>query len=275
MRGNVILDRLSFSYPKGFSLKIDRLEMKQGELTVILGPNGSGKSTLFSLLRGRLKAQKGTVLMDGKDMGKVSDRERAALVGLVPQLNRLPFGFTVEEVVKMGAYRRNDFFGENGAKVTPTEALEEVLRQTDLLPFRKREADSLSGGEYQRVLLARVLLQDPQVLLLDEPANHLDLRHQERLLSQLRQQAQKGKTVVAILHDINQALLYGDRVILLNEGRCFKTGEAEDVVTPENIRQVYQTPLAFYYPSEKEGRPILGPEKSPTGRRIDSSDGRD
>ncbi|MDC7219400.1 MAG: ABC transporter ATP-binding protein [Spirochaetales bacterium] len=247
----ILVEKLNFSYSGGFKLQIDRLEMGKGELTVILGPNGSGKSTLFSLLRGRLKSSHGLIHIMGRDVSRVNDRERASLVGLVPQLSELPYGFTVEEVVKMGAYWRGNRAFE--------EKLNEVLEQTDLSPLRRRGVASLSGGEYQRVLLARVLLQDPEVLLLDEPANHLDLRHQETLLNQLRGQADRGKTVVAILHDVNHALLYGDRVILMNEGLCVQAGRAKDVVTPENIGKVYHSQREFYYPSEGEGRPILGP----------------
>jgi len=257
----VILKNLSFSYQNNFSMTIDQLSMKRGEFTAILGPNGSGKSTLFSLIRGRLQGQTGSIHIKGKDITSVSDRKRASLVGLVPQLNETPFGFSVEDVIRMGAYRHDGFPGNE--KGQSEETMNAILRQTNLESFRDRSVDNLSGGEYQRVLLARVLLQDPQVLLLDEPANHLDLQHQEILLKLLREQVTKGKTVIAILHDVNQALLYADQVILMKEGRCTRTGPAEDVLTPRYIKDVYGTNMDYYFPARKKGRPILGPADLP------------
>ena len=256
-QSGVLLKDLSFSYMKGFSMTLEELHMKPGKVTVILGPNGSGKSTLFSLIRGRLKPHTGHVRIAGRDIRKVRDQERAALVGLVPQLNETPFGFSVEDVVRMGAYRHSGLLGRGLALLE--DRLEGVLKQADLHSYRNRPVDSLSGGEYQRVLLARVLLQDPDVLLLDEPANHLDLQHQDTLLQLLREQACKGKTVIAILHDVNQALLYADQVVLMNEGRCVRAGSVGEVVTPENIHNIYRSDMDFYYPSWKGGSPILGP----------------
>lgn len=256
-KAGVFLENLHFSYLNGFHMEIEKLSLYQGEFSVILGPNGSGKSTLFSLLRGRLKAKSGSLRIAGRDIQKVSDQERAALIGLVPQLNKTPFGFTVEDVVKMGGYRYSTLLGRSDG--LSEKHLDNIMEQTDLRQFRYRSVDSLSGGEYQRVLLARVLLQDPAVLLLDEPANHLDLQHQDNLLKLLREQARNGKTVIAILHDVNQALLYADQVILMNEGRCIKAGPVDKVVTPELIRKVYGSQMAYYYPSWEEGRPILGP----------------
>jgi iron complex transport system ATP-binding protein len=255
-RDGVIIRNLGFRYSGGFSLSLDEYSFFPGEVTAILGPNGSGKSTLFSLIRGRLQAGSGTIRIHGKDISRVPGRERAGLVGLVPQVNQTPFGFSVEDVVKMGGYRYSRFQASGWEEES---SLLSVLEQTDLISHRFRRVDSLSGGEYQRVLLARVLLQDPRVLLLDEPANHLDLRHQETLLRLIRDQARQGKTIVAVLHDVNQALLHADKVVLLKEGRCAASGPVSEVLTPGRIREVYDTSMDFYYPSWQEGSPILGP----------------
>ena len=260
----VKIPSLEFSYMNGFSMNLGELEMKPGEVTAILGPNGSGKSTLFSLIRGRLNPSKGAIYMDKKDISRVNDRQRAALVGLVPQLNQSPYDFSVEDVVRMGAYRFGGAFAQFGS--TRQDALEDVLDECDLKHFRHRQVDSLSGGEYQRVLLARVLLQDPGVLLLDEPANHLDLQHQDTLLRLLRKQADNGKTVIAILHDVNQALLHTDRVILMKDGQCVVHGPVADVVTPDRIQEVYNTEMDYYFPRWEEGIPILGPGKVFNGK---------
>ena len=259
MKPMVTVENLQFTYNGGFSLRVDELSMEPGTVTAVLGPNGSGKSTLFSLLRGRQKARSGRVLMNGRDIARVGGRERAALVGLVPQLNESPFGFSVEEVIGMGFFRK-----ERGGLFTDEERsseLDGILERMDLKVYRNRNVNSLSGGEYQRVLLGRVLAQDPGVLLLDEPANHLDLKHQTVLLRLLREEAGRGKTVITILHDINQALLHADRVVLLKAGRCVFEGPAEDVITPPRIREVYGTELDYYYPGEG-GRPILGPGRN-------------
>ena len=266
-RKSVLVENLSFSYSGGFRISLDNLSMNRGEFTAILGPNGSGKSTLFSLIRGRLKAEKGSIRVHQRDIFSVNDRERASLVGLVPQLNETPFGFTVEDVVRMGAFRHEGFYGQ--PRNETDIKLNNILNDMDLAAFRNRSVDSLSGGEYQRVLLARVLLQDPQVLLLDEPANHLDLSHQESLLRLLREQALRGKTVIAILHDVNQALLHADRVVMMKDGNCAGAGRVEDVLTPDRVLQVYGTDMEYYHPSWPEGLPILGP-----GRRASCKESR-
>ena len=255
----VRIPNLSFSYTGGFHLSLENLEIKPGEVTAILGPNGSGKSTLFGLIRGRLEPTKGAIFINNRDISAVSDRHRASLVGLVPQLNESPYDFSVEDVVKMGAYRFGSAFCHFDQSLEQT--LDAALDQCDLLSFRHRHVDSLSGGEYQRVLLARVLLQNPDVLLLDEPANHLDLRHQDTLLELLRRQAENGKTVITILHDVNQALLHTDKVLLMKNGRCVVQGPVQEVISPERIRQVYNAEMDYYYPSWEEGAPILGPGK--------------
>ena len=259
---SVELENLSFSYSGGFRISFKDLVMNKGEFTAILGPNGSGKSTLFSLIRGRLKAETGSIRIHGRKISSVNDRERASLVGLVPQLNETPFGFSVEDVVRMGAYRHEGLYGRKGRD--RSKSLDDILAESDLTEFRHRPVDSLSGGEYQRVLLARVLLQDPQVLLLDEPANHLDLCHQETLLRLLREQASRGKTVIAILHDVNQALLHGDKVIMMKNGLCAGAGRVKDILTPDRVRQVYGTEMAYYTPPWPEGLPILGPGRKTT-----------
>jgi iron complex transport system ATP-binding protein len=254
---SVKVDNVTFSYGQNFRLDLPELEILQGEFTVILGPNGSGKTTFFSLLRGRLKPEKGRITVCGQNLSLLKGSERAALVGLVPQRNETAFAYTVREMIAMGFYRKSQSIWHDPVD---HKALSLLMERLDLMSLADREVNSLSGGEYQRVLLARVLALDPEILLLDEPANHLDLHHQEDLLKLLQEQAGQGKTVIAILHDINQALMYADRVILLNNGLCEDSGPAQQVVTPENISKVYKCNLEYYH-SIKGDNALLGPVK--------------
>jgi iron complex transport system ATP-binding protein len=254
----VIVEDMTFSYGRDFHLNLPHIQIYPGMLTVILGPNGSGKTTFFSLLRGRLKPDNGKITVFGKNLSIVKDRERAALIGLVPQRTETAFAYTVQQMVAMGYYRKTKSLWQD---TVDHKALALLMDRLDLKSLADREVNSLSGGEYQRVLLARVLAQDPKVLLLDEPANHLDLHHQDDLLCLLKGEAERGKTVIAILHDINQALLYADRVILLHEGNCEDSGLAREVVTPENINKVYKINLDYYH-HHQEDTALLGPIKS-------------
>ena len=248
---------MSFSYGRDFRLDLPQIHINPGMLTVILGPNGSGKTTFFSLLRGRLKPDEGKITVCGKNLSTLKDAERAELIGLVPQRNETAFAYTVAQMIAMGYYRKSRSLWHDPVD---HKALAQLMKRLDLTVLADREVNSLSGGEYQRVLLARVLAQDPQILLLDEPANHLDLHHQEDLLKLLQEEAGRGKTVIAILHDINQALQYADRVILLHRGGCEDTGLARDVVTPENINKVYKIKLGYYH-NKEEDNSLLGPVK--------------
>jgi ABC-type cobalamin/Fe3+-siderophores transport system ATPase subunit len=253
MESSVTVKDLKFSYNESFHLSLPSIEIKPGELTVILGPNGSGKTTFFSILRARLKPKQGQILVHGDDLFSLKDSRRAALVGLVPQRTEAAFAYTAAQMVSMGFYRKRISLWQDPID---QKQLTSLLERLDLQDLRHRVVNSLSGGEYQRVLLARVLAQDPEVLLLDEPSNHLDIHHQEELLHLLKQEARRGKTVIAILHDINQALQNADRVILMDKGTCVASGPAAEVVTPENINRVYKSRMDYYHNGE---RTLLGP----------------
>jgi iron complex transport system ATP-binding protein len=253
MDTSVSVRDLEFSYKGNFHLNLPSIDIQPGKFTVILGPNGSGKTTFFSILRGRLKPDKGEVLVRGNDLFSLKDSQRASLVGLVPQRTESAFAYTANQMVSMGYYRKRNTLWQDPIDKNHLSSLMERL---DLSELGHREVNKLSGGEYQRVLLARVLAQDPEVLLLDEPSNHLDIHHQEELLELLKQEANRGKTVIAILHDINQALQNADRVILLDKGSCIATGDASEVVTPENISKVYRSRMDYYH---NGNRTLLGP----------------
>ncbi|MDC7232658.1 MAG: ABC transporter ATP-binding protein [Spirochaetales bacterium] len=257
MNTTVTVKDLHFTYGGSFSLDIPSIEIRPGELTVILGPNGSGKTTFFSILRGRLKPDKGRILVRDRDLFTLKDAHRAALVGLVPQRTISAFPYTASQMVSMGYYRKRSSLWHNPVDEKQLTAL---MCRLDLEQLMHREVNSLSGGEYQRVLLARVLAQDPEVLLLDEPSNHLDIHHQQELLRLLKEEARRGKTVIAILHDINQALQNADRVILMDDGGCVAAGPAAEVVTPGNINRVYRSRMEYYRNGD---RVMLGTAEQP------------
>lgn len=226
-----IARQLGFAY----GLHDASFEFPQTGLITIAGPNGAGKSTLLGILAGLRSPYRGSCRYAGKEVRQWPRRDFARHVAFLPQSVRLEFPFTAEEVVLMG---RTPY--ASGWFQTPEDraAAEEAMTITDTLAFRVRDFRTLSGGERQRVILASALTQRPRVLLLDEPATHLDLRHQ---LSLYRLLAGLAKTllVVAVTHDLNIALQFSDRVMVLADGRIAGDGAPQEVLNPELIGQVF------------------------------------
>ena len=223
--------QLGFAY----GLHDASFELPHSGLITIAGPNGAGKSTLLGILAGLRSPYRGSCLYDGKEVRQWPRRDFARHVAFLPQSVRLEFPFTAEEVVLMG---RTPY--ASGWFQTPEDraAAEDAMATTDTLAFRARDFRTLSGGERQRVILASALTQRPRVLLLDEPATHLDLRHQLSLYRLLRELA-KTLLVVAVTHDLNIALQFSDRVMLLADGRIAGDGAPEEVLHPGLIAQVF------------------------------------
>jgi cobalamin transport system ATP-binding protein len=214
------------------------LAVAAGELVGVIGPNGAGKTTLVRLLAGVVAPDAGTVLLDGEPLGARSRRERARVLALVPQDPRVEFPFTTLEIVLMGRAPYLSGLGFAGARdVTLARA---ALARLGLEGLEDRPLAALSGGERQRVFLARALVQEPRVLLLDEPTTHLDLRHQSMLLQVVRDRVRAdGLAAVAVLHDLNLAVMACDRVVLLAEGRVVAAGPPADVFTGDRIAHVF------------------------------------
>ena len=248
--------RAGFSYGRDFSLGPVEFTAGRGSFNVLMGPNGSGKTTLFSLISGLLKPDTGSVKVDGRDVGSIPGSERARLIGTVPQRSSVNFDYTVEELLAMGRYPHQGILGRETTK--DRAIIHEALKRLDIGDFSGRRAGSLSGGEYQRVLLARTLVQQSGVLLLDEPGNHLDLHHQTVLLQLLREEADSGKTVIAVLHDLNQAVHYADNGILLNGGKTVISGKPAEFLNRDLIRDVFGVSLGRYT-SEDDGSFLFGP----------------
>ncbi|HCU24263.1 MAG TPA: ABC transporter [Deltaproteobacteria bacterium] len=234
------LEQVSLSYGSKEVLRSLSFCISVGEFIGVLGPNGCGKTTLLNLLAGTLRPSRGRISLFERDLEKHSRRETARLVSVLPQETFVDFPFTALEVVLMGRspYLKN--FQWEGPR--DLEIAHEAMRATDCLAFAERDIRSLSGGERERVLLARALAQEPQVLLLDEPTTHLDLEHQGetyRLLQALHRE--KQLTLLVVLHDLNFAANACGRVLLLSGGELKADGPPELVMTEARLREVFHT----------------------------------
>jgi len=218
------------------------LAIQPGELLAVVGPNGAGKSTLLRALSGEARIAEGKVTLDGKTLKQMGHEPLALRRAVLPQETRLAFSLTVEQVVQLGRLPHRG----RGDRMADRIAIGRALQAVDMSAFSQRAWPTLSGGERQRVNLARVLAQldigndaaQPRYLLLDEPTAALDLKHQLALLKLLRAQVGQGIGVLAILHDLNQALL-ADRVAVLAGGRLIALGAPNEVLTPTIVRQAY------------------------------------
>jgi iron complex transport system ATP-binding protein len=217
------IDGVWFSHPSGFSLEDVTLHVPAGRLSVLLGKNGSGKSTLLHLMAGLHRPMKGRIEVLGQDLAGLSTGARAKVIGYLPQFHSPVFPYTVEEVVLTG--RAPYVFTVPRAR--DRDKAEEALLTVGMHDLRKRPYTELSGGERQLVMMARVLAQEPKVILLDEPVSHLDLSNQSRLLHLLKRLVAEGITVLAVLHDPNAAFGYGDDFFFIKQGRMQQPGPGQ------------------------------------------------
>ena len=228
------IEQLSFSYAERKLIEDLRLHVNEGELVGLIGPNGSGKSTVLKNLYRALKPDSGVMMLDGEDLQKMTVKQSALKVGVIGQENAVPFDFTVEDIVAMGRSPHKRLF--EGDTPSDKNIVREALGQVGMQDKAKRNFRNLSGGEKQRVLLARVLAQQTGLLLMDEPTNHLDIYYQLQMFDLIKR---LGVTVLAAIHDLHMAALYCDRLYVLKEGRIYRSGTPEAVLTPETIRDVY------------------------------------
>jgi iron complex transport system ATP-binding protein len=233
---------LSFSYNSKLALADISLDVKAGDVFAVIGPNGAGKTTLIKVVSGILRSGAGRILVSGRDVAGMDPSRRARLMAVVPQARKLPPDFTVWQTVQMGRTPYLGWLGKISQK--DKDYTQRALEQADLLAYSQRRIDELSGGEQQRVLLARALAQDCPILLLDEPTAHLDLHYQSDLLNLVRKLATEQQLAILMtLHDLNQVAQYADKVALLLDGRMQAQGTPEEVLTPENLTEAYRVPL--------------------------------
>lgn len=229
---------VSFSYGKNQILKGASLEIPKGKITTILGANGCGKSTLFSLMTKNLNPDKGRIFLGKKNISNLRLNEFALKAAIVHQYNTVADDMTVERLVSFG---RTPHLGLMGIQEDEDEKyVEWAMEVTNITEYRNREISRLSGGQRQRVWIAMALAQGTEILFLDEPTTYLDIRYQIEILELVKKlNREYGMTVIMVLHEINQAIYFSDRIIGLCQGKVLIQGEPDEVITGESIRQLY------------------------------------
>jgi iron complex transport system ATP-binding protein len=225
-------------------------EFRQGEVAAVLGPNGSGKTTLLRTILRVLKPKEGAVYVDERDLRELKEGELAKLMGYMPQGVEVRFSMRVWEVVALGRKPHVAW----ALSPRDVQIIEEAMKLVGVERLANRYLHELSGGERQRVMLARVLAQEPKVLLLDEPVSSLDLKYQIEVLKLVRSiTREKALVTIASLHDINLALRFADKVVLMKDGSVYAIGRPHEVLTPENIMEVFNVKAVL----AKNPRPFI------------------
>ncbi|MGV8025926.1 MAG: ABC transporter ATP-binding protein [Anaerolineaceae bacterium] len=226
---NPILEAISF-------------ELHKGKILGLIGPNGAGKTTLLRAINGSIKIDQGKIIFKKQDLTALKDHERAQFIASVPQNRVIPAGFQVRQIVLMG---RTPYLNWSGrTSKTDDRITEQAMRRTDTLHLADTMADELSGGEQQRVILARAFAQNTPLLLLDEPTTHLDIRFQMEFLELLLEHVkEENMSVIIAMHDLNQAMRFCDEVLLLSQGKMYASGKPEAVLTEKKLSTVYQYPI--------------------------------
>jgi iron complex transport system ATP-binding protein len=235
---------LLLRYPRAPRPALDRvrLDVPDGTFCALVGPNGSGKSTLLKALLGVLPITGGRVTLDGRDVASWPRRELARAVGVVPQAESVAFPMTVREMVALGRYPHLGPLSAEGAR--DRDAIAGAMAQCDVAELAERDVTTLSGGEFQRVRIARALAQEPRSLVLDEPTASLDMRHEMTILGLLRAWADGGMTVLVVTHALDLAARFADNVVLLSEGKVAAQGTPAQVVRAEVLESVYRWPVS-------------------------------
>lgn len=247
------IEKITAGYSKKKILDEISFQIDHGSVVALIGPNGSGKTTLIRVISGVLQPSRGNLSLDGRDLAKMSIQERSQLIAVVPQIRNIPPAFTVREVVALGRTPYLNWLGQLSTR--DHEAIDQALLHTDLLEIAERNIAEISGGEQQRVLLARALAQETPVLLLDEPTAHLDLQYQVSFLDQVHRLAHpseseiklgvKKRAVLIAIHDLNLLTRYVDQVALVVHGKLESLGSPEEVLRPEILSRAYNLPMTL------------------------------
>lgn len=260
------LEDVHFSYGSRPLLSGVTLTVRQGELVGLVGPNGAGKTTLLRLISGVLRPQQGRVFVLGHDIHHLPAQQRARLIAVVRQNPALPAAFTALDLVLMGRVPHLGFFQREGR--TDYRVATAALEHVDALELADRRLGELSGGEQQRVLIARALAQEAPLLLLDEPTAHLDIGHQGGIFALLQRLTRQGHTVLAVVHDLTLAAQFCQRLVLLGDGRLIADGRPDEVLALGHLQAVYGDRVHVDR-SPQTGRPIVLPRLAaaePDGR---------
>ena len=239
--GKTVVDGVSFELPKG-------------KVISLIGPNGAGKSTVMGMISRLIAQDDGSVDFEGKDMSKWKSRDLARRLAILTQSNHVQMKLTVRELVAFGRFP----YSGNRITAEDEEIIEKAIAYMELEEFEDRFIDELSGGQRQRAYIAMVIAQDTEYVLLDEPTNNLDIYHATNMMKIVRRLCDElGKTVILVLHEINYAAFYSDYICAFKDGKIAKFGTVEEVMTKENLSQIYQVdfeiltiagkPLSIYY----------------------------
>lgn len=238
MDNAIVVDSLNFGYTREKVLKDISFSVEKGQFISIIGPNGSGKSTLLKNLANIYSPLNGKIDIDGKNIVNYKKKELAKKIALVPQDTTISYDFSVFDIVLMGRFPYISRFEKESEY--DYEMVVESLKLTNTFHLRDRSINEISGGERQRVIIARALVQEPEIIFLDEPTSHLDINHQIDLLTLLKNlNKEKNTTIILVIHDINLACRYSDKIVLMDDGKILSEGNPEEVVTRKNIEEAY------------------------------------
>jgi iron complex transport system ATP-binding protein len=246
----IALDAVTKRYQGATVLDDVSLTLGEEGVTALIGPNGAGKSTLFSLVGRLIKPDAGTVTVDGMDVRTAASADLAKVLAVLRQDNHIAARLTVADLVEFGRFPHS----KGRLTVEDRVHIDRAIAYLDLEPFRDRFLDELSGGQRQRAFIAMVLAQDTKYVLLDEPLNNLDVRHMTEIMKLVRRMADElGKVVVVVLHDINFAATYADRIVAMRGGRIVADAPVAEIMRPEVLGEVYETAVDV---REIDGRPV-------------------
>ena len=257
MTSRLAAEHLTLAYGERVVVRDLSLEVPPGKVSVVIGPNACGKSTLLRALGRLLRPRSGRVLLDGQDLHSLPTRSVARRLAVLPQAPNAPGGLTVAELVARGRSPHQTWWRQWDAG--DRDVVRRALRRTDTLELADRPVAELSGGQRQRAWIAMVLAQDSDLLLLDEPTTYLDVAHQVEVLDLVRSlNREEGRTVVAVLHDLNQAVRYADHLVVMREGRVVAQGDPADVVTAALVADVFSL-AAVVVDDPVTGDPLVVP----------------
>ncbi|MCL6587437.1 ABC transporter ATP-binding protein [Anoxybacillus sp. J5B_2022] len=246
----LLVSDLSYRHSESFALEEIHLEIKKGEIVSLIGPNGSGKSTLLRIISHLLQPMVGMVLLDGKEIQTLGRKALAQKLAMLPQIQNHTIDITVRELVEFGRNPHKRWFQSLDGE--DERIIQWALEVTNLQAYEYRFLQSLSGGERQRAWIAMAIAQRPDILLLDEPTTYLDIAHQLEVMELVRMlNEQFGMTIVMVLHDINQAAQYSDRIVALKDGHIRYDGDTKKVICKAMFQEIFDIDVEIYYDRHK------------------------
>ncbi len=231
------VQQLCVAYQKQRILHNIDLEFSSSGFTALVGANGSGKTTLLHTLAGLLKAEQGRVYLNGKNLNNYSKKEIARELAMLPQITATPIGLTARELIMQGRFPWQSWW--NQWSDDDEQIFDFVIKSIGIEDYLDTPIEQLSGGQRQRCWIAMIVVQDTPFILLDEPTTYLDISHQVELMNLIASLCMQGKKIIAVLHDLNQAAAYADKLIMLKQGKIFTQGSVKDTFTSENIKAVF------------------------------------